>query len=102
MRPFSQEHCGGKHVGLRVFQSQSRFNDLDDWHFSDIVAPIGGVGNELSRAASSPPRSIELSSETGSFRWSRWSRRAARLRSRWRASSAASNPSVSARQGPPP
>jgi hypothetical protein len=70
MRPFSKEHCRGKHVALRVFQPLSRFNDLDDWHFSDIAAPIGGKG-ELPRAASSPPRSIALSSDTGSFRWSR-------------------------------
>jgi hypothetical protein len=47
MRPFSQEHCRGKHVALRVFQPQSRFNDLDDWHFSDIAAPIGGVGERV-------------------------------------------------------
>jgi indolepyruvate decarboxylase len=31
----------------RVFQPQSRFNDLDDWHFSDIAAPIGGVGERV-------------------------------------------------------
>jgi indolepyruvate decarboxylase len=47
MRPFSQEHCRGKHVALRVFQPLSRFNDLDDWHFSDIAAPIGGVGERV-------------------------------------------------------
>jgi indolepyruvate decarboxylase len=47
MRPFSKEHCRGKHVALRVFQPLSRFNDLDDWHFSDIAAPIGGVGERV-------------------------------------------------------
>ena len=47
MRPFSQEHCRGKHVALRVFQPQSRLNDLDDWHFSDIAAPIGSVGERV-------------------------------------------------------
>jgi indolepyruvate decarboxylase len=32
---------------LRVFQPESHFNDLDDWHFSDIAAPIGGVGERV-------------------------------------------------------
>jgi indolepyruvate decarboxylase len=29
---------------LRVFQPESKFNDLDDWHFADIAAPLGGHG----------------------------------------------------------
>ncbi len=32
---------------LRVFQPESRFNDLDDWHFADIAASIGGVGERV-------------------------------------------------------
>ncbi len=32
---------------LRVFQPESRFNDLDDWHFADISASIGGVGDRV-------------------------------------------------------
>jgi hypothetical protein len=32
---------------LRVFQPESRFNDLDDWHFAAIAAPIGGVGERV-------------------------------------------------------
>jgi len=32
---------------LRVFQPESHFNDLDDWHFADIAAPIGGVGERV-------------------------------------------------------
>jgi indolepyruvate decarboxylase len=32
---------------LRVFQPESRFNDLDDWHFADIAALIGGVGERV-------------------------------------------------------
>jgi indolepyruvate decarboxylase len=32
---------------LRVFQPESRFNDLDDWHFADIAGPIGGVGERV-------------------------------------------------------
>ncbi len=29
---------------LRVFQPESQFNDLDDWHFADIASSLGGVG----------------------------------------------------------
>jgi indolepyruvate decarboxylase len=29
---------------LRAFQPESKFNDLDDWHFADIAASIGGHG----------------------------------------------------------
>ncbi len=32
---------------LRVFQPESRFNDLDDWNFADIAASIGGVGERV-------------------------------------------------------
>jgi indolepyruvate decarboxylase len=29
---------------LRVFQPESRFNDLDDWHFAELAAALGGDG----------------------------------------------------------
>jgi indolepyruvate decarboxylase len=29
---------------LRVFQPESRFNDLGDWRFAEIAAPLGGDG----------------------------------------------------------
>jgi indolepyruvate decarboxylase len=32
---------------LRVFQPESRFNDLDDWHFADIAGSIGGEGERV-------------------------------------------------------
>jgi indolepyruvate decarboxylase len=32
---------------LRVFQPESRFNDLDDWHYADIARSIGGVGERV-------------------------------------------------------
>jgi indolepyruvate decarboxylase len=32
---------------LRVFQPESRFNDLDDWHFADIAGSIGGAGERV-------------------------------------------------------
>jgi indolepyruvate decarboxylase len=32
---------------LRVFQPESRFNTLEDWHFADIAAPLGGDGTRV-------------------------------------------------------
>ncbi|MFT0877297.1 indolepyruvate/phenylpyruvate decarboxylase [Rhodopseudomonas sp. G2_2311] len=32
---------------LRVFQPESKFNDLDDWHFADIAHSIGGFGERV-------------------------------------------------------
>jgi len=32
---------------LRVFQPESRFNDLDDWHFADIAHSLGGTGERV-------------------------------------------------------
>jgi indolepyruvate decarboxylase len=32
---------------LRVFQPESRFNDLDDWHFAEIAYSLGGVGERV-------------------------------------------------------
>jgi len=29
---------------LRVFQPESGFNNLDDWHFADLAGPLGGDG----------------------------------------------------------
>ncbi len=36
---------------LRVFQPESRFNDLDDWHFADIAPSIGGFGERVTTRA---------------------------------------------------
>jgi indolepyruvate decarboxylase len=37
---------------LRAFQPESKFNDLSDWHFADMAAPLGGHGVRVeSRAA---------------------------------------------------
>ncbi|MDP6350801.1 MAG: thiamine pyrophosphate-dependent enzyme, partial [Alphaproteobacteria bacterium] len=51
---------------LRVFQPESRFNDLDDWHFADMAHALGGVGirvatrrdleSALERAMAAPGR----------------------------------------------
>jgi indolepyruvate decarboxylase len=41
---------------LRAFQPESKFNDLDDWHFADMAPALGGEGvrvrtrGELARA----------------------------------------------------
>jgi indolepyruvate decarboxylase len=32
---------------LRVFQPESAFNDLDDWHFADLAPALGGVGERV-------------------------------------------------------
>jgi len=36
---------------LRAFQPESRFNDLDDWHFADIAESIGGDGRRVATRA---------------------------------------------------
>jgi indolepyruvate decarboxylase len=36
---------------LRAFQPESRFNDLDDWHFADIAKSIGGHGERVATHA---------------------------------------------------
>jgi indolepyruvate decarboxylase len=32
---------------LRAFQPESRFNDLDDWHFAAMAASMGGHGERV-------------------------------------------------------
>src|SRR5205807_6798005 len=32
---------------LRVFQPESRFNDLDDWNFAAIAPALGGAGERV-------------------------------------------------------
>jgi indolepyruvate decarboxylase len=34
---------------LRVFQPESRFNDLDDWYFAEIAHSLGGVGERVTK-----------------------------------------------------
>lgn len=36
---------------LRVFQPESRFNNLDDWHFAEVANAIGGVGERVTTRA---------------------------------------------------
>jgi indolepyruvate decarboxylase len=33
---------------LRVFQPESAFNNLDDWHFAELAGPLGGDGVRVS------------------------------------------------------
>jgi indolepyruvate decarboxylase len=47
---------------LRVFQPETRFNYLDDWLFSDIAVPIGGVGERVAtrrELAAAPDRAVK-------------------------------------------
>ena len=32
---------------LKVFQSDTRYNDLDDWRFAEMAAPLGGKGRRV-------------------------------------------------------
>lgn len=32
---------------LRAFQPESKFNDLDDWHFADMASSMGGHGERV-------------------------------------------------------
>jgi indolepyruvate decarboxylase len=36
---------------LRVFQPESRFNDLDDWRFAELAEPLGGIGERVTTRA---------------------------------------------------
>ena len=36
---------------LRAFQPESRFNDLDDWHFAEMAEPLGGIGERVTTRA---------------------------------------------------
>jgi indolepyruvate decarboxylase len=36
---------------LRVFQPESLFNDLDDWHFAEVARAIGGAGERVTSRA---------------------------------------------------
>jgi indolepyruvate decarboxylase len=36
---------------LRVFQPESKFNDLDDWRFAEMAEPMGGVGERVTTRA---------------------------------------------------
>jgi amidase len=42
---------------LRAFQPESKFNDLSDWHFADMAAPLGGHGVHARRAGAGARRS---------------------------------------------
>lgn len=36
---------------LRTFQPESQFNNLSDWHFADLAAPLGGQGYRVQTRA---------------------------------------------------
>ncbi len=53
---------------LRVFQPQSRFNDLDDWHFAEIAGPLGGHGERVTTRAELKAALERAVAATGQFR----------------------------------
>lgn len=36
---------------LKVFQAETRYNDLDDWHFAEIAPSLGGKGRRVTTRA---------------------------------------------------
>ncbi len=36
---------------LKVFQADTTYNDLNDWHFAEIAAPLGGKGRRVTTRA---------------------------------------------------
>lgn len=36
---------------LKVFQDDTRYNDLDDWRFAEMAGPLGGVGRRVETRA---------------------------------------------------
>ena len=36
---------------LKAFQSEAAYNDLEDWHFADMAASLGGIGVRVSTRA---------------------------------------------------
>ena len=52
---------------LRVFQPESRFNNLDDWHFADIAHSLGGTGERATTRRELASPSIVPSRGAGNF-----------------------------------
>ncbi|MFQ5936917.1 MAG: indolepyruvate/phenylpyruvate decarboxylase [Acidiferrobacterales bacterium] len=52
---------------LRVLQPESKFNDLDDWHFAEIAAPLGGTGVRVSTRKQLQQALDRAISERGKF-----------------------------------
>lgn len=52
---------------LRVFQPESRFNDLDDWNFAAIAEPLGGDGRRVTTRAELKQALAEAVERCGRF-----------------------------------
>lgn len=52
---------------LRAFQPESRFNDLDDWNFTAMAEPLGGVGRRVSTRAGLKHALASALAERGRF-----------------------------------
>jgi len=52
---------------LRVFQPESRFNDLDDWHFAELADRLGGEGIRVSTRKELAAALARAHARTGRF-----------------------------------
>ena len=52
---------------LRCFQPESRFNDLDDWHFAQVAGSLGGDGRRVTSRAELAAALEEAASRRGRF-----------------------------------
>ncbi|MFQ5783230.1 MAG: indolepyruvate/phenylpyruvate decarboxylase [Alphaproteobacteria bacterium] len=53
---------------LRVFQPESRFNDLDDWRFAAMAGALGGVGERVTTRAALGAALDRAAATRGRFR----------------------------------
>jgi indolepyruvate decarboxylase len=52
---------------LRMFQPESKFNDLSDWRFAELAAPLGGEGIRVTTRAALQAALQRASSRRGRF-----------------------------------
>ena len=52
---------------LRTFQPESNFNNLSDWHFSDMAAALGGQGYRVHTRAELHAALIQAYNTRGKF-----------------------------------
>jgi indolepyruvate decarboxylase len=52
---------------LRVFQPESRFNDLDDWHFAALADQLGGQGRRVTTRKELANALADAHATTGRF-----------------------------------
>jgi hypothetical protein len=77
---------------LRVFQPESRFNDLDDWRFAALAPSLGGHGQRVETRRELEDALEQRWRGAGNFRWWRSCCHGERRRVRSRGSFQASRP----------